>query len=398
MRVGVPNFEPARLAEALKFKLVTKSKLASEIDKTPAAITSYLTGQRSPSFETFDKICTALEQPKKFFLTRALPPEAEPALKNWRSISTKRSADRLRGESLLEWTIEIHSIFKNIFDLPRFELVQNLSDFDVPANFMDITLDHVEFAAKKLREVWGLGELPIKNLVRTAEKAGIVVSSYDLNVPQLDAVSTYYGNVPYVLLNTFKQSGSRGRFDLAHEIGHLLLHRNVSAKDLEGKAGQAIYKRLEEQAHWFAGALLLPANRFANDLWAPTFKCFEDMKAKWKVSIQAMMHRALDLQLLTETQYNWLNIAVSKRNARAVEPLDDLILREKIRLLPKCFERYEEEFGKSGVIDLLEKVPFSDELLEKLCDLGDGYIAERRNEKESDSDNLIRFDFRKKSS
>lgn len=398
MRIGVQNFSPDRLAEALKFGLVTKSKLAEEIGKTPSLITNYLSGNRAPSPETFEKMCEVLKQPRKFFLSPPLTNEADPALMNWRSLSKKRLADRLRGESLLRWVIETHLVFENIFDLPRFDLASQFDQFDLPEDFRKINTDHIESAAEKLREIWGLGDLPIRNLLRTAEKAGIVVGTFNLNVQQLDAVSTYYKGTPYVLLNTFKQSGSRGRFDLAHEIGHLILHRGVTENDLKGNCGKAIYDRMEDEAHRFAGALLLPKGRFTNDFWAPTFKCFEDMKAKWKVAIQAMMHRASDLKLITKEQYNWLYIAVSKRKMRIVEPLDEVILREKIRLFPKCFERYEEDYGKSGVIDLVERLPFADETLEELCGLEDAYFSNLRNnpEVDPDSDNLVRFEFRNK--
>jgi Zn-dependent peptidase ImmA (M78 family) len=269
-----------------------------------------------------------------------------------------------------------------------------LPQFDIPSDFREITNDDIENAARKLRDHWKLGEIPINNLLRTAERAGIVVGEFNLKVPQLDAVSTLYNGVPYVLLNTFKQSGSRARFDLAHEIGHLILHRSLTREDLSGEDGKGIYDRLEEQAHWFAGALLLPPERFSNDLWAPTFRCFEELKAKWKVSIQAMMHRAHDLNLITEKQYNWLNIAISKKNARSVEPLDDVIKRESIRLFPKCFERYGQDCGKVQLLDLVDRLPFAKKVAEELCGLGVGYFDGLRADGQADAENLIRINFR----
>ncbi len=394
MRIGVESFDPKRLEEALKFRMMAKSALAKEIGKTPSAVVTYLTDTRKPSPETFERICLALGQPKKFFLTPPKSQDFEKTLKQWRSLSNPRKSDRLRGESLLSWMVEIHSTFREIFDLPRFGLLDDWAQFELPADFRENTHDVIERAAKKLREAWNLGETPINNLMRTAEKAGIVVGQFNLNVPQLDAVSTIYNGIPYVLLNTFKQSGSRARFDLAHEIGHLILHRSVTPEDLAGVAGRGIYEKLEEQAHWFAGALLLPANRFTNDLWAPTFRCFEEMKAKWKVSIQAMMHRAHDLDLITDKQYNWLNIAVSKKNARTVEPLDDVITRESIRLFPKCFERYEQDCGRSQLLDLVDGFPFSETVSEELCGLPAGYFASLRDDGQFEKENLITVDFR----
>jgi Zn-dependent peptidase ImmA (M78 family) len=394
MRIGVDNFDSNRLTEALQFRMMTKSTLAREIEASPAAIASYLASSRKPSPEAFEKISRVLDLPKKFFLAPSGSVGLESSVKQWRSISNPRKSDRLRGESLLSWQVEIYSIFREIFDLPRFELYDVLPQFGVPDDFREITNEHIEDAAKKLRDYWKMGEMPINNLLRTAEKSGIVVGEFNLKVPQLDAVSTFFNGVPYVLLNTFKQSGARARFDLAHEIGHLILHRSVTKEDLCGDDGKAIYDRLEEQAHWFAGALLLPAERFANDLWAPTFRCFEDMKAKWKVSIQAMMHRAHDLNLITDKQYNWLNIALSKKKARIIEPLDDVITRESIRLFPKCFERYEQDCGRCQMLDLVNQLPFSERVTEELCGLGFGYFDGLRSEGHADRDNLITVDFK----
>ena len=37
-------------------------------------------------------------------------------------------------------------------------------------------------------------------------------------------------NTPYIILGDDKGSAVRSRFDVAHELGHLILHRNLSPK------------------------------------------------------------------------------------------------------------------------------------------------------------------------
>ena len=394
MRVGVENFVPERLKQALDFRFKTKATVAKEINVTSSSLTSYINGRRRPSPESFEKMVEYLKLPKKFFLKGNCLEGYDDTLKQWRSISNKRLADSKRGEVVLSWLIESHRIFDKVFTLPRFELGSEIDSWNLPTEIGDITDDVAEDAANRVREYWSLGKLPIRNLVRTAEKGGVVVGKFNLNVPQLDAVSTNFEGRPYVLLNSFKQSGCRARFDLAHEIGHLVLHRHVSEEDLSGANGKAIYRKLEEQAHWFAGALLLPADRFTSDFWAPTYQCFIDMKEKWKVSIQAMIRRGLGLDLLTPNQYNWLNIAISKKGARQIEPLDEKIRPETIRLFPKCFERYEEDFGVTALSEVIENIPFSIPIITELFELDPSEIERIQRADRPVNDNLVHFDFR----
>ncbi len=396
MRIGVVNFDPMRLAQALDFKLKTKAALAKSIGASTSVLACYLNGSRKPSPENFEKIADALEFPKKFFLTPQALDGYNESLKLWRSLSSRKTADTRKGEVIMSWMAEIHRIFNAVFDLPIYKMNEEIDSWGLPSDISQITVDVAEDAASRVRACWNLGKLPIKNLLRTVEKAGIVVGRFNLNVPQLDAVSTFYKGRPYILLNSFKESGCRARFDLAHEIGHLVLHRHVSKEDFSGENGKEIYQKLEQQAHWFAGALLLPADRFTSDFWAPTFQCFVDMKEKWKVSIQAMIRRGLTLELLTENQYNWLNIAISKKKARQVEPLDDKITPERIRLFPKCFERYEEEFGIESMPELLEKLPFPKDILVELMSLNDNDIERFINGQSKNKENIIYIDFIRK--
>ncbi|WP_163359758.1 ImmA/IrrE family metallo-endopeptidase, partial [Klebsiella aerogenes] len=86
-----------------------------------------------------------------------------------------------------------------------------------------------------------------------------------------------------ILLAADKGNAFRSRFDLAHEIGHLILHKNT--KD-ELKPER--YKLKESQAHKFAGALLLPAESFANEIrLPPTLDSLLLIKQRFIISVAA---------------------------------------------------------------------------------------------------------------
>ena len=76
-----------------------------------------------------------------------------------------------------------------------------------------------------LREHWGLGKGPIDNLINIVQKNGIMVSKMQLRLNKLDAFSVWFDNKPFVFLSSDKDTNVRIRFDIAHEIGHLLIQK-----------------------------------------------------------------------------------------------------------------------------------------------------------------------------
>src|SRR5438094_162699 len=81
-----------------------------------------------------------------------------------------------------------------------------------------------------------------------------------IDAKEVDAFSMWHGETPFVFLNT-KKSCERSRFDAAHELGHLVLHRH----------GVPQGQQAEAEANAFASAFLMPrasvlamAPRFAN--------------------------------------------------------------------------------------------------------------------------------------
>ena len=69
---------------------------------------------------------------------------------------------------------------------------------------------------------------------------------------------------PYIVIGIDKGSPARWRFDAAHELGHVLLHAKVRRETLDRPEQ---HKKIEEQAHRFARAFLLPLASFGDDLF-----------------------------------------------------------------------------------------------------------------------------------
>jgi len=137
-----------------------------------------------------------------------------------------------------------------------------------------------------------------------------------------------------MFLSNDKNTMVRTRFDVSHELFHLIAHRGVERNEV---ADKALNKRLEKQAHRFSSALQLPAKSFTNELWDVSLDSFRSLKARWKVSIASMVFRAEQLKIINEDQAKRLRIGISRRGWRKHEPLDDLPV-ERPSTISRSFE------------------------------------------------------------
>jgi Zn-dependent peptidase ImmA (M78 family) len=183
--------------------------------------------------------------------------------------------------------------------------------FDLPKpDLLDLNGDTPEVAAVSLREKWGLGEQPIKNMVHLLEAKGIRLFSMAENTMSVDAFSVWRGATPYVFLNTMK-SAEHSRHDAAHELGHLLMHKHGGPK---GRAA-------EDHANLFAAAFLMPAADVLATLpRVHTLNQVIEAKKRWAVSVMALIHRLNRLKIMSDWQYRMFCIDATERGYRRAEP------------------------------------------------------------------------------
>lgn len=92
-----------------------------------------------------------------------------------------------------------------------------------------------------------------RDLMSIMELSGIYITEKSLG-SDIDAYSTRTTDGrPWIVMSTEKKSAVRRNFDLAHELGHLVLHTHIDFEALSA----ASYKVIEKQAHQFAADLLL---------------------------------------------------------------------------------------------------------------------------------------------
>lgn len=330
MARGIPSFHPHRLTQAREARGLSGVNLANLIGVSASTISQYEHDASKPNEETLDRLGLALNVPRTFFLRAPL--EYPQSRFFYRSMSAATKAARTRAEARFEWLREIVHYFEGYFDLPSL----NLPQFDLPSSFRLITDKAIEDCAIACRAHWGLSRGPAPSMIRLLEKNGFVVSCSRLDSEKLDAFSeSDSAGRPFVILGIEKESCARSRFDAAHELAHCILHRGVDQRSLLSTRD---YSLIENQAHRFASAFLLPEADFLRDLIAPTLESFAALKERWKVSIAAMIMRCSELEMLTEQQSEKLWVNLSRRGWKRKEPHDERLLLEQPKLLRQCID------------------------------------------------------------
>lgn len=308
---------PSRIYQARVSRGLSMSELADLIGVSKQAISQYETGKTSPSDKVLIRLASILQYPASFF-RKPIPPNTSIASGIFfRSNKTVLKKNLRATEVKIEILREINDYLSQYIDFPSV----NFPKVDYKYNgVLPIDNDLIEKYAQQLRNHWNLGNGPIPNLMNVVQKNGIVVSSTNFNMERLDGLSEWYNNTPYIFMSRDKDTNCRIRFGIAHELGHLLLHAgNVPAEDLEQ---EPIHKKLEDEANRFAGAFLLPKETFEQDVFGSSLDYYIQLKAKWKVSLSAMIARCRTLNLLTASQLKYLNDQMTKRCAWKHEPLD----------------------------------------------------------------------------
>lgn len=322
-------FNPSRLSFARRRRGFTKRALAERVGMGLRSVTAYESGESVPSEDALAKLQECLGFPLDFFFGEDLE-EPNPDIASFRAL--KRMNASLREMALTQGGLAIYlsKWFEKEFELPKCD-IPNLGYERSP-----------EAGAETLRRYWGIGELPIRNIVHLLESKGVRVFSLAVNAREVDAFSWWKGDTPFVFLNN-KKSSERSRYDAAHELGHLVLHRD----------GPLRGQNVEREANVFAAAFLMPRTSvIAHSKRFPTLADIVKMKKIWNTSVSALTYRLHEVRMISEWQYRVLYMQIAKNGYLTKEPNE--APRETSLILPKVFEDlYSRGVTRSDVARLL---------------------------------------------
>lgn len=323
-------FEPSRLVLARRRRGWKRSELARRTGLKARTITAYELGERAPSDESLEELARALGFPPGFF-TRSQVEMIQADGVSFRALTKMSATQRDRALAAGEMALELAEWVGTEFELPE-------------PHVPDLRLEKSPgAAAMALRTAWGLSDRPIGNLIRLLESKGIRVFSLDEKDRSLDGFSFWRGGEPFIFLN-MQKSAERSRFDAAHELGHLVLHRHGGAAGLD----------TEREAMAFASAFLMPKSSIlAHAPRSPTLPSLMEAKKWWGVSLAALIRRLYDLGRISRHYYRGLYIQLAKLGYRENEP--EPMARELSHVWPLVFQGMREE-GKrrSDIAKLLD--------------------------------------------
>lgn len=365
VKINPSKMKSARLARGLK-----KTELSDLIGLSVTSISNYENGTMDISKENLDKYSEILNFPIRYFedCYRYNVNTLERSPIFFRSSSVTNEI-RNMYEQKYEHLMLVYKTLSEYLEFPSLNTsLKNNLNKNGKIGYLN---EDIELLTLELRGQWALGDGPIEKLLGAMIQNGIIVSKTKTNLKATtDAFSQILDNTPIVFLNKYRGTAVRDRFSLAHELGHIILHSNITEADLKNKD---IYNQVEEEANRFASSLLLPASSFSEDIITVDINSLIPLKEKWKVSLKGIIMRLAELDIITQQQKTNRFIYISKKKWNISEPLDDTIEKEEVNLFQEAFDVLFEE----GVVEaksIIDEIGIGRKRIEEVCGLSSGFF------------------------
>lgn len=310
---------------------LSRGQLAKKVGVTEQAIWQYENGYTSPKLDTVNKLKLIFKVKASYFYRADVLDKSD--LDNiqvqhiaYRS-ETINSSSKTQSEFMhIRFLNEFLKKVESKISYPSNILVQLRNDsLEYMRQNQDMNRENqIRFIADLARKTIALPKKSNQNFLFLLEKAGAFIFEKEIG-ETIDAYSLWTeDDRPYIMLGTIKKSAARRNFDLAHELGHLLLHYKVEFNMQDRRS----YRTLEDEANNFASAFLMP-EEFQMDceriVKVSNPDAYIDIKEKWEISLQAIAIRMYKLGLIEYQQYRYFFMSINKKGYKTMEPLDDKI-------------------------------------------------------------------------
>jgi Zn-dependent peptidase ImmA (M78 family)/transcriptional regulator with XRE-family HTH domain len=313
-----------RLAQLRLARNLTLDALSAKMGGivTKQALSKYEQNQAQPSPLVLTKLSAALGVKANYFLS---PPQITVKFVAYRKATSLLPREKARVESVVTQCLE---------DRIRVQtLIGQIKTDVLPWNELAISsLEDTERQASHMRKLWELGSSPISDVVGTFEEHQLCVLSIEAD-EKFDGMSALgydtSGNIlAGAIVSRQDVPGERQRLNLTHELGHLVL-----------KVPESIDE--EKAAFRFGSAFLAPAERLVREVGAKRSYIHISelliLKKQFGISIQALLHRMLELGIINDSYYRRWCVYINKTGWKKQEP--DELVRETPQWLTRNLSR-----------------------------------------------------------
>lgn len=310
-------FYRERFRQARELCGLRQSELAERVGRSQGTIANIESGISEPSDQLLADIGKCTGFPAAFFSTPILVQfPTEEMMFRARASTTRREA--VAGCRYAEIVYEL--------------MVRVLESYVEPLPMsLQTSADSPVLAAQKTRRSMGLSpDQTVSHLIHWIEKNGVLVLALPLEFNKIDAFSACVGESKRPVIAICRiTSGDRLRWNVTHELGHVILHSGRTQLRAEN----------HREADQFAAEFLLPEVAMRQEIIAPvTLSSIALLKPKWGVAMQTLVRRAFDLSIISERQYRHLFEEIGARGWRMREPKNLDIPLEKPRALRQIAE------------------------------------------------------------
>ena len=348
-------FNHDMLTLARESRGLTQSALSRRAGISQGRISKLEVGLIPASHSTVAMLAAALELPTEFF----------------------HQVDSVYGPGISEFFHRKNSVSSRILsqlhanlNLRRIHIDRLLASAELNAeNIPQLDPDEhggsPKLVAQTVRAIWQLPAGPVKNLTRAVEDAGGIVALLDFGTPKIQGVSRWVPGMPPMFFLNEQMPGDRQRLTLAHELGHVVMHRIPTP---EG----------EREAFEFAAEFLMPESEVSPYLDRVTLQSLAALKPYWKVSIAALLYRATELRCISPRQQRSLWMSMGKLGYRRKEPPELDIPIEQPTILQELISLHREQLSYS-VDDLAALLRLEPKEIQTLYGVSDAPTGGRPN-------------------
>lgn len=297
-------FQKDRLKLARQAKGMTLAALAGALGVSRQYVHKIENGDTAPNEENINALAALLDVKPWFFLRRVEHIVTNEDV-NFRKQKTTKKHFENQVIAMSSFIREIAGLIADTVTIPKVSIPT--CEFTDEAS--------IELAAQKVRSELSLGNnAPIDSVTRVLEVMGVLCVDISGVQEKISALSVDL-DMPLVIHNSKIEQVTRIRFDMAHEMGHLVGHRGMQTGD----------DLTERQADKFAASFLVPSAAFRANCplrgrGRINWSAMREFKQEWKISYRAIIRRAYDMGLIDAAVYKSANIHLSSAGYSKQEP------------------------------------------------------------------------------